>query len=175
LVLWLVDPPQYTAIFVVFMMVNGMVSNLGSGFDASIQATGNIKKNQIGYSLINLSLLPIIFILYKLGLPPYANVISMVALTFVTLLFQIKIMSQLTQFSVQDYINKTIKPSILATIVALLPLLFISVVVPKTIGYSITFTIFSLIWTIIAVLWFGLTQSEKEVIRILLKKIFKRK
>lgn len=87
--MWLGNPPEFTMIFVNFMLINGMVSNLGAGFDAIIQATGKVRKNQIGYSIINLALLPIIYVLYKIGLPPYVNVIVMVFLTLFTLLFQI--------------------------------------------------------------------------------------
>ena len=63
--LWLDKAPEYTNIFICLMLVNGMISNLGAGFDACIQATGNIRKNQIGYSIINLTTLPLIYILYS--------------------------------------------------------------------------------------------------------------
>lgn len=95
LIIWLGNPPIYTEVFIDFMLIGGMITNLSAGFDASIQATGKVKKNQIGYSLINFSLIPLMFIFYRLGMPPYTNVIIMVGLALLTLVFQCWIMSEL--------------------------------------------------------------------------------
>lgn len=47
--LWLGDViPPFTRHFIIFLLISGMISNLSSGFDASIQATGKIKAYQIG-------------------------------------------------------------------------------------------------------------------------------
>ena len=142
--LWLGDnPPEYTRIYVFFMLVNGLIGNLDAGFDASIQATGRIKINQIGYSLINLSLLPIIFILYKMGFPPYVNVIVMVILTVFSLMFRVFIIRKLTRFDLKKYISVTVIPSLLTIII----LFFISI-----------------LWTMISVFVVGLRSQERVTI-----------
>ncbi len=97
LVLWLGTPPEFTNIYIFFMILNGLIGNLRAGFDASIQASGNIKKNQIGFSIINLMLLPIILLLYKMGNPPYVNVIVMMFLTMASVIFQIYIMRSISK------------------------------------------------------------------------------
>ena len=167
--LWLETPPVYTRVFVIFMLINGMVSNLGAGFDASIQATGKIRKNQIGYVIINLSLLPIVFILYKFGFPPYVNVICMVFLTFVTLIFQIHIMAELTQFSIKQYLNQTIKPAILSTFVAVSPLITIKLFVPVSLSSSIFLFLFSFVWTVTSVTFLGLNPNERLLVSSFIK------
>ena len=160
--LWLGIPPEYTNIFVIFIIINGMISNLGAGFDASIQATGKIRKNQIGYSLINLSLLPIIYILYKLGAPPYINVICMIVLTFIILVFQIYIMKELTSFNVLRYIKVTIIPSMTSTAVALAPLLLLKCVMPESNMATFVFIAIAVLWTCMSIVIFGLRKEEKE-------------
>ena len=163
--IWLGNPPEYTLIFVDFMLVNGMISNLSAGFDASIQATGKVRKNQIGYSLINLVLLPIVFILYKVGFPPYINVVVMVVLTIITLVFQIYIMTELTAFKVKEYLKITIVPSLLSTILALLPLVPLRMLFIDKSFATIVYIVIAVMWTCFSIYFFGILQSEKLIIR----------
>ena len=170
LVLWLANPPKYTSIFVTFLLINGMVSNLGAGFDASIQATGKIRKNQIGLSIIHLSLLPIIYILYRLGLPPYINVMCMVVLTAIALVFQITIMKELTSFNLRFYLKNTILPSVLSTVTAVIPLILLKHLIVYIDLHTIIFVVISLIWTCFSVYLCGLTKTEKNNITTFIKR-----
>src|SRR5574344_989271 len=104
LVLWLKEVPQDTAIFTSLLLVNGIIGCVGNGFDGVIQASGKIRKNQIGYTIINISLLPILFILYKLNFPPYSNAVVMMVLTVVTIVFQSYIMTKVSIFKVSHYL-----------------------------------------------------------------------
>ena len=168
--LWLgKNIPEYTIIFVIFMLINGMVSNLGAGFDASIQATGKVKKNQMGYSLIGLSLLPIIFILYKLGCPPYINVIVMVLLTIATLVFQIYIMKELTSFSISEYIKQTLIPSLSSTAAVVLMLLPIRYFFPHTMVATFLFLGVSVVFTVLTIFYFGMNKNEQTIIKNLIR------
>lgn len=172
--IWLGTPPEYTQIFVNFLLVSGMISNLGAGFDASIQATGKIRKNQIGYSIINLSIFPLVFVLYKIGLPVYVNVICMVFLSIATLVFQVHIMTELTLFSINYYIKQTIVPSFLSTLVAFLPLCLVRLVWPYSPVATILFLVISIIWTCVAIVMTGLARGEKQLLlRFLQNRIFK--
>lgn len=163
--LWLGNnPPEYTHIYVLFMLISGLISNLGAGFDASIQATGRIKANQIGYSLINLSLLPIIFILYKIGYPPYVNVIVMTLLTTVTLVFQIYIMRKLTRFDLKKYMSVTVIPSLLTIIIAVVPLITLTLIIGHSPISSVLLFFISILWTMISVFVIGLRSQERVTI-----------
>lgn len=163
--LWLGDSiPEYTTTFVVFMLINGMISNLGAGFDASIQATGKVRKNQIGYSLIGFSIVPIMFLLYKMGCPVYTNVIIMVLLTILTLIFQIFIMKELTSFTIHEYIKKTLIPSLTSTSFAVLILFPIRYLCPHTIAFTFLFITISVVLTSISIFFFGMNKSEQMII-----------
>lgn len=163
--IWLGNPPQYTLIFVDFMLINGMISNLSAGFDASIQATGKVRKNQIGYSLVNLALLPIVFILYKVGFPPYINVVVMAVLTIITLVFQIYIMTELTAFKVKEYFKITVVPSLLSTILILLPLVPLRLLFIHKSFDTFVYIVIAVVWTCFSIYFWGILQSEKLIIR----------
>lgn len=173
--IWLGAPPEYTDIFIVLMLINGMVANLNAGFDALIQASGSIRKNQIGYCLINLSLLPIIYVLYKLGLPPYINVITMIFISGVFLIFQCWIMKLISAFSIPIYVKVTILPSLFTTVLAVTPLLLIYNWANLCITNTIISAIVCFVWTILSIYLVGFTKTEKLLLADILKrKILKR-
>lgn len=172
--IWLGSPPEYTSIFIIFMLLNGMISNLAAGFDATIQATGKIRGNQIGYCIISISLVPIIYVLYKLGAPPYINVVVMCFLTLVTILFQCYIMKRVSDFNPQKYLKVTILPSVITMLAALLPLLICFQYFNSTISRTILGIVVSLVWTIIAVFMLGLSPYERNMIVSFIKnKVYK--
>lgn len=172
--LWLGDVPQFTDVFVVLLLANGLVACLNSGFDALIQASGKIRKNQIGYSLINISLIPIIYVLYKLGCPCYVNVLVMIALSAATILFQCYIMKGISKFQIRAYLQATILPSVLTAILAGIALLLM-VKHPTIDVYSLLLnTVLSFMWVMICVSVIGLDGIERaQIRRILTNKLLK--
>ena len=166
LALWLGNEnvPPLTAIFASLLLIDGMISNLRSGFDASIQATGRIKKNQIGYTIINLSIIPIVYFLYRCGLPAYMNVIAAIILTVFTLIFQASIMREQTDFSYVDYWKKTVQPSLIVTVVAFVPMVGIRFFLVDNTHTVIAFAAASVLWASVVSFFFGLSRRERSSI-----------
>lgn len=172
--LWLGNVPHFTDVFVVLLLVNGLVACLNSGFDALIQASGKIRKNQIGYSLINISLIPIIYVLYKLGCPCYVNVLVMIVLSFATILFQCYIMKGISNFQVGAYFKATIMPSALTGVLAGLVLLLMVKNPTIDVCSLLVNTTLSFMWVALCVCLIGLDSSERTQIRkIVTEKILK--
>ena len=173
--LWLKNPPEFTGIFIVYLLINGLISNLGAGFDASIQATGRIRKNQIGYTLINLVLLPAMYIAYKLGAPVYANMIIMIICTIITLLFQIYIMRQLTNFDLKIYIGQTVIPCMASIALTILPWYYVRDLFGESIPSFIAFCTISEVYIVFVILFAGLKKNERHMLwNYFDKKVLKR-
>ena len=164
---WLGTPPEYTQVFINFLLINGLVENLRCGFDASIQATGKIRSNQIGYFVINLSLLPLMCFAYRLGCPPYFNVLIMILLTAITVIFQCAIMKKITSFVISEYIKLTILPVILTTITIVVPLLLVD----NMINNFIVKLGIGIIWSIMSIFFCGMTRIEKKKVKEIIKRI----
>lgn len=156
--------PPLTAVFSSWLLVDGLISCLRSGFDASIQASGRVKKNQIGYTIINLSIIPIVYILYKLGLPAYMNVVVGVVLCIITNVFQASIMRELTDFSFNDYWKSTILPSLYATAISFIPMLALRFVFGEGMYAVLAFSIVCIVWTCASVFFVGTNKSERSSI-----------
>lgn len=162
LVIWLKTPPEYTTVFSIFMLVNAVVSMLGAGFDACIQSTGKVKKNEVYSSIIYLSLLPIIFIMYKLGMPPYMNVVLLPVLTLAIKVMQVIIMRELTTFSIKTYLTRTFWPCALVILISSLPLFFIRHFWGHSIVETLVFVVIAVAWTVACVALWGVTKEERK-------------
>ena len=173
--LWLKDPPEWTNVFASLLLINGMISNLGGGFDASIQATGKIRKNQVGYSFINIMILPVMYVLYKFGAPPYINVVVMIGSTVATLVFQIYIMKSLTNFELKIYAAKTLWPAIKVIVLILIPMLALRQVYDNSIVEMFVFGGIIFAATVLAVFFAGLSTYERSsIVDLCKRKLLKR-
>ena len=161
--LWLGIPPEYTDIFIVLLMVSGLVSSLGAGFDAEIQATGKIWKNQIGFSVINLSLLPIMYLMYKVGMPPYSNAIAMIVISSAVVIFQAYIMRELTNFNIKKFLKENVIPCVISASIIMAPLFLLRSLVSEEFNNTLWLTIISLAWTLVVIFVVGTNKKEREM------------
>lgn len=74
--LWLKNVPDWAVIFVRFQLLKTFIEFQFVTLPSSISATGKIKKYSFYSSLSNLMQLPAIYILFKLGYPPYCMYIA---------------------------------------------------------------------------------------------------
>ena len=166
--------PPLTSIFSSFLLLDGLIAGLCAGFDASIQASGKVRKNQIGYSIINISIIPIVYVLYRMGLPAYMNVVVGVVLTIITLFFQAYIMQELTSFTFKDYWTKTLLPALYTSLAAFLPMLGVRFLIGNNVITVLCFAVGSVIWTSLIVIYLGINRGErKEVITVVKSKLIK--
>jgi O-antigen/teichoic acid export membrane protein len=180
LVLWLKEVPKYTAWFVALRMLSGLVSSLESGFDATIDATGNIRKTKTVFSLLFLSTLPLVYVLYKLNFPPYTIAFLAIIGEIIFLIVQTRILTALTNFKTADYFSKTIMPVALVTVL-IIPQYFLRFVFGEGIFNLFGITLVSLILTIITIYIVGLNKEEKTTIQTnvvkipIIKRVFSKK
>lgn len=98
--LWLKQIPQGTVLFCQLTILGGLLSCIGEGVGALINATGNIKYYQIIFHVTNLMGLPIAFILYKIGLPSETILIVYCVIGLITALLRIIVMKEIYKFDV---------------------------------------------------------------------------
>lgn len=169
--LWLSEVPKDTNIFVSLMILDAIILSLGAGFDAMIQASGKIRINQIGYSIINFMLLPIIYILYVLGFPPYTYAIVMIAINIATIAFQSYVMTIVSNFSLKCYSHDTLLP-VIVVFLSILPMFFFrNFLQDLSFLWLCMLILISVLWTIVSIYLLGLGQEERVLVRKSVKKI----
>ncbi len=68
---WLKNVPEFTVVFCRLLLTRNLIEQLFLTLSSSIAAVGNIKKYQIFSSILNFLPLPVSYVLFVYGFPPY--------------------------------------------------------------------------------------------------------
>ena len=172
LLLWLGEGmvPPHTNEFVIIILLTGLFDALGSSLSTSIYATGHIKVYQIVVSMIKIMVLPVSYVLYRIGYAPASSMYVSLCLAAVEQFMRVRIWSKLVDENPLIYLKKIILPAfIVMTTSFLLSYLFsylininstfLSVLVIGGVSFIIGC---SLIYII------GLNSDERDRIRIMI-------
>jgi O-antigen/teichoic acid export membrane protein len=163
LVLWLKVVPPYTAAFVILRIIHGLISCLESGFDATIDATGRIRRTKIFFSFLFLSTLPVIYLLYKWGLPPYSITIIFIAAEIIFLLFQTRILASLTEFTFSKYFSITLTPAFFVSLL-IIPQFFLRRFFDEGLISFLVVSLLSVLITLAIIYFVGLDKQERNIV-----------
>jgi len=167
LTIWLKDLPQYVVIFCKLMIINALIECSSAGLPAAIHATGRIKYFQIILSCNTLLALPISYLLFKYKFPPQTIIFVFIAVSIINNIIAQFFLKFIVGFKIIDYFKK-VYLGIIAVIVSLLPIYFLSGYFQSNMRSLITFSSISTLWILVSVFFVGLTKEEK----IGLKEIF---
>lgn len=160
---WLKTVPNYSSQFAVLMIIHGLISCLESGFDATIESTGKIKKTKVIFNLIMLLILPILYFSYSIGMPPYFLTIVFIFGEIVFIFFQMKILQRLSTFKIEEYLKVTVYPVALIVLTCI-PQIYLRGFLGQSFFETIIFSIISIILTSTSIFLFGLNKIEKSFI-----------
>lgn len=172
LTLWLGESPQYTVWFTRLCLINTLIDTMTGPINTCVQATGHIKRMQIGITTILIFILPLSYIVLYLGAEPYYVVCINIVASFTTLYYRLRILQRETGFSCMGIIKETVIPCYFATILSLSIAagihMFISV---HSIISRIVLAITSFFITCIISYFFALNQQEKSFALLMLNKM----
>lgn len=159
--------PDYTAQFLVVIVVLSLINALTATSSTAVQATGNIKLFSIGVCFIPLAELPLTYLLLSLDYEPYIALTPAIFTSFMTLLFRYYVLTrQVPIYRWRPYLVKVVLRSIALFVIAY-TVSWISTLIPFK-SETLRFFIVS-IWSIgvagVIFLSFGLEGKEKQVIK----------
>jgi len=168
--LWLHNVPEWTVVFVRFQLLKTFIEFQFVTLPSSISATGKIRKYSFYSSLSNLLQLPVMYILFKLGYPPYFMYVSTIIFGNL-LVYGIAMYFARKNYSLPIivYIKTVLCPiyfALLSTLVvlnALLSFMNISNLIGLIIFILISFVVYSLSFVLIC------SKDEKKQIVSLVK------
>lgn len=168
LMVWLGKSPEYTPLFIILVLIDGLVGNLfGSPIMASLSATGRIKIYQIVVSSVLILILPASYIALRLGMAPqtvfYLNIVF-------------NLLAGITRFTFcKKYLGYSFRFYMEYVLLPILMVVVLTPVIPMIVSHyisSLNNWIFILIITAIsvfcslAVIWsVAINKSEKTSIR----------
>lgn len=117
--LWLVEIPEYTNLFIIFILISYLFGALSTPFVTSVFATGKIKNYQISLSITFLLGLLLVYILMKNGFKPYyVSIVAVfinICLLFVRLLFARKYVG----ISLRQYCMDVMFPVVIVSVLSI--------------------------------------------------------
>lgn len=172
LTLWLKTVPQYTTTFARIMLLISITETLANPLIVAAQSTGKIRVYQQVVGGILLTILPISYIVLKLGAPPYSVFLVHLCCAIIAQIARVYMIRPMIMLSIKDYLYQVIYKVVSVFIISLLICNVIS-----NLHHEITFLTFisdSILCVLISVLTIyllGLNKNEKYFITSKIKAI----
>ena len=167
--IWLVDVPEYTSVFTIWILAYSMVDILNNPIWSIALSIGKLKKYIMIGSGVFLSAFPISFVCLEMGASPTSVFIVLFVVRVVYLFVVVKIIRSYITFSIKEYFNQVISRSLGVVSVSGAISYTVSSFIPQTFAGLILNVVLCL-FIIILVTWIlGLNSSERKQVFSLVK------
>lgn len=168
--LWLVEVPAHTVNFIILILLYTLVECLTTPICTGIIAQGEIKVYEISLSIIYTINIVAAYICLKIGMNvEIVFILNIIFKIFVliALLWQSKVKYD---FPIKTFINEVLRPCILVFIISGLITYFIPWTLPETFSNFLLKTIIIVNYTVLIILFIGMTRNERHFLLGIIKK-----
>lgn len=164
LTLWLKIVPDYTVIFLRLLLVIVIVDSVARPLMTAAAATGDVRLYQSFIGSILLLIVPIAYVVLKLGGTPETVYIVHLVICLVAFFARLWIIKPMIHMSLQQYCMSVILPCILIQVVALSVTLLIKHAFPGGILSAFIVCFFSVLVALTTSYLIGLTSGERKFV-----------
>lgn len=159
---WLVKVPELTGLFTRLILINALVEVFVSPLATSMQAYGNIRNYQIVCGGALLLILPVAWLMYKLGAPVESIFYVSIVICFIAIWLRVAIIHHYIGLRVRDYFVKVFLPVLTITAVSLpIPVLLEHFMTPSFVKFLTVCT--TAVLSVGASAYFlGMTGTERK-------------
>ena len=169
--LWLGKIPDYTVLFTRLVIGVSIIEAITTPLKGLISSTGNIKYTQIINSIILISVFPISWGLFRLGLPAATTMVVSLIATFCCHIVRIVISCRLTEMRFGDYFKETFVPILIVASLSIAATTFAYLTLYSETWFSFMIvSSISVASSIIFTVLFGLKTSERNLIMSTIRK-----
>lgn len=173
---WLVDVTPEKILFTRLMIGYVAVMAMQNPITIIIQASGNIKLYHLLADTILLLCLPVTWCLFRLGMPAYVILITMIAVCILAHIARLYCLKRnYRYFSLRTYILKFVVPYVLFALITFSASFAIHSTLDNNIVSFMLVVSLSLVLLVLLAYLFGMTVQEKSYVRVLISKTIKRK
>ena len=154
--IWLVEPPEYTALFLRLILLNVIIESVSRPLITAAQATGNIKLYQFVVGGILLLNIPAAFLVLKAGHSPASVFIVSIGLTVLAGAARVIMLKRIFSFSFRQFFKDSLLRIALVSVLGVGFTLIVLTYFPGQLGF-IKFLLFSAICFVSTsiVVWFA--------------------
>jgi O-antigen/teichoic acid export membrane protein len=174
LILWLKIVPDYANIFTILSLILILITSVSGPLITALLATGNIKTYQTVVGILLIMILPISYVLLKVGYPPHVTLYVAFIIEIIALFMRLLFLKRMIKFPVLKFIKEVLVRNLLIILLSLSLPLFIRSTMEENIFRLIAIVSVSVIWTAVVIIFVGLNKSERKLILTIINKVFKR-
>lgn len=172
--LWLKIVPDYTVVFLRLMIFTMLVDSSANPLMVSATATGKIKVYQSVIGGLLLLILPVSYVVLKLGSAPWAVFVVHFVICSIAFIARLFIIRPMIHLSIRQYFNRAILPCIYVSFVAIIVPAIFYIFLPKSIIFSFIVIIVSILSASFTCFVVGLDTNERYAIIGKAKNIYKK-
>ncbi|GAA4412994.1 hypothetical protein GCM10011450_24130 [Advenella faeciporci] len=171
--IWLVEPPEYAAIFLQLTIIVSLIDSISRPLMTSVQATGKIRLYQSVVGGILLLNVPLAFIAIQIWPSPTLVIWSSIVVSIFALIARLFILKHLTEMTVMLYIRTVVCR--VAMVGATAGLLSYFIVFQNAHGMLLLLGLTSnLVCTMVVVYLLGLDAKEKKHLSMLVIQLYRK-
>lgn len=170
LTLWLKIVPNYAVVFSQLSLIASMSWALGNTLTTAIAATGKIRNFELVVGFSYLSIFPMTWVAFEIGLPPITCYIIYVIVFFLIVFMKIKLIANKINMSGWDYVRKVLLKALYVSVLSSILPVCICIIQEDSILRLFEVGIVGICCTLLSVWLVGVTVEEKTYILNFVKK-----
>lgn len=173
--LWLKEVPKYTPLFFRLIIITTMIDGISNPFMRAVDATGNIKKYQIIVGGILLMIVPVSYVVLKLGGAPYSVFIVHICMSFLAFLMRLYLVRKLINYSIMMYWKNVLSRLIVVVIISVVFSLFVRAKMEPSLIRLIVVSLFSALAVLLLSYNIALLPNERALLKNKFQSIIQKK
>lgn len=162
--IWLTAVPDHAVVFVQLSLVMGMIDCLGQPGFTACMAAGRLRKYALIITPIGFLEFPLTWILFVLHAPVVSTYYLYIAVKATVIVARMFLLRDMTGLPVRRYIRKTVIPVVKTTVVAVLPSIGVTVLLPEGILRLLLSVAVGVLSVAVSSLFVGMTAAERNSI-----------
>lgn len=162
--IWLKTVPDYTHIFLRIILVTVIIDSSANSLMVSAAATGRIKKYQSVIGGILLTIVPISYLVLKLGATPWSVFVVHLIICCVAYATRLAIIRPMINLVISNYFKEVILRCILVAIVSSVLPIAIKMIADDFAGKSIVVIAVCITYSSVCCLFLGFDSHERNVV-----------
>jgi O-antigen/teichoic acid export membrane protein len=167
--LWLNTSDTQLVLFSRLVLVYALIMSLNNPISFIIHAVGRVKEYHVAVETFTLLVVPVTFVLFNLGLPPYYSYVVMIIAAIISHIVRvICIKKYYKAFNYDEYVYKFLFPAISIMLVCSSLVFLIHMIINDTILRLFLVSFFSVFSIVFFAIVFNMTKTERVALKKLL-------
>lgn len=163
--LWLGTVPEHTVTFIRLMLCVTIIDSVANPLMISASATGRVRLYQGVVGGILLCILPLSYLVLKLGGHPTSVFVVHLCVCIVVFIVRLYIIRPMIRLSLRNYCRRVVVPCLSVALLAVILPLVLRILLPEGIPAFLAVCLICLLCVSLAAYWLGLSISERTFIR----------